>query len=99
MCYERYAGRVRTISHRELRNDSGRILREVQAGESMEITNHGEVVALLVPVPSGTRDRLIRSGELRPATGRPDFASIRRVRLPAGSPSTQEVLDDLRGER
>ena len=90
---------MKTISHRELRNDSARILREVQAGESMEITNHGEVVALLVPVPVDTRARLIRSGDLRPARSRPDFGSVERVRPPAGMPSSSEVLDDLRGER
>ncbi len=90
---------MRTISHRELRNESARILREVQAGESIEITNHGEVVALLVPVPSDRRERLIRAGELRPAAHPVDFRAIRRVELPAGSPSTQEVLDDLRGDR
>lgn len=87
---------MRTISHRELRNDSARILREVQAGESMEITNHGEVVALIVPVPADTRERLIRSGELRPARSRPDFANLERVRA---ATSSLEVLDDLRGER
>jgi prevent-host-death family protein len=90
---------VRTISHRELRNDSARILREVQAGESIEITNHGEVVAMLVPVPLDRRERLIRAGELRPAVQPLDLRSITRVRLPDGSPTAQEVLDDLRGDR
>lgn len=90
---------MKTISHRELRNDSARILREVQAGESMEITNHGEVVAMLVPVPADVRERLIRSGELRPARSRPELTSIERVRPAAGSPTTKDILDDLRGER
>jgi prevent-host-death family protein len=90
---------MQTISHRELRNDSARILRQVQAGESMEITNHGEVVAFLVPAAIGTRERLIRTGELRPAKQPVDFRSIRRVRLRPGSPSVQDVLDDLRGDR
>jgi hypothetical protein len=43
---------MRRISHREFRNNSAAILREVQAGESMEITNNGEVVAVLSPPPS-----------------------------------------------
>lgn len=90
---------MKTISHRELRNDSARILREVQSGETMEITNRGEVVALLVPAPVSDRERMIRSGELRPAASRPDFRSISRVVLPPGTPSTQDVLDDLRGDR
>ncbi|NDH15113.1 MAG: type II toxin-antitoxin system prevent-host-death family antitoxin, partial [Actinobacteria bacterium] len=41
---------VPSISHRELRNDSGRILREVQAGQSFIITNNGQPVAALKPI-------------------------------------------------
>ena len=37
------------IPHRELRNDSSQILRQVKAGQTVEVTNHGEVVAVLVP--------------------------------------------------
>ena len=36
---------VERIAHRDLRNRSSEILRRVAAGESFEITNHGEVVA------------------------------------------------------
>jgi prevent-host-death family protein len=45
---------MRRISHREFRNNSAAVLREVQAGETMEITNNGEVVAVLSP-PSESR--------------------------------------------
>ncbi|HYU87006.1 MAG TPA: type II toxin-antitoxin system Phd/YefM family antitoxin [Kribbellaceae bacterium] len=90
---------MKTISHRELRNDSARILREIQAGESFEITNHGDVVALLVPPPADHRARLIRSGELRPAVARLDLRAVPRVTLPADAPGTLDVLDDLRGDR
>lgn len=38
-----------TITHRELRNNSAEILRRVAAGESMEVTNRGVVVAHLSP--------------------------------------------------
>ena len=41
---------TKTISHRELRNESGRILREVQEGQSFVITNNGEPVATLRPI-------------------------------------------------
>ncbi|MGH3435730.1 MAG: type II toxin-antitoxin system Phd/YefM family antitoxin [Sciscionella sp.] len=34
---------MRTIPHQELRNNSSAILRDVRAGESIEITDHGEV--------------------------------------------------------
>ena len=41
----------RTISQRELRNDSGAILREVQAGQRITITRNGVPVADLRAVP------------------------------------------------
>ena len=37
----------RTISQRELRNDSGAILREVQAGQAITVTRNGVPVAEL----------------------------------------------------
>jgi prevent-host-death family protein len=40
----------RTITQRELRNDSARILREVQAGETVIVTRNGQPVAELRPV-------------------------------------------------
>jgi prevent-host-death family protein len=41
----------RTIPHRELRNNSSAVLREVADGATIEVTNNGEVVAVLVPPP------------------------------------------------
>jgi prevent-host-death family protein len=78
------------LAHRDLRNRSAEILREVAAGASYEITNHGEVVALLTPPAPDGRLRV------RSATSRHPFSQIRRVRR---SESTQSALDDLRGDR
>jgi prevent-host-death family protein len=41
---------TRTITQRELRNDSGAVLREVQSGQTMIITRNGTPVAELRPV-------------------------------------------------
>jgi len=41
---------MRSIPQRELRNDITRILREVEAGESVEVTVDGRPVARLVPI-------------------------------------------------
>ena len=77
------------LAHRDLRNRSAEILRDVAAGASYEITNHGEVVALLTPpVPDG-RLRVRRASSARP------FSEIRRVRR---DESTESALDDLRGD-
>lgn len=49
-CYEVcYVRNVRTITHRELRNNSAEILRRVANGEAMEVSNRGVVVATLTP--------------------------------------------------
>ena len=37
------------LAHRDLRNRSSEILRAVASGATYEITNHGEVVAILSP--------------------------------------------------
>jgi prevent-host-death family protein len=42
---------ARTISQRELRNDSAAVLREVQAGRTLIVTRNGTPVAELRPVP------------------------------------------------
>jgi prevent-host-death family protein len=78
------------LAHRDLRNRSAEILREVAAGASYEITNHGEVVALLAPPAPDGRLRVRRA-----TSGRP-FSEIRRARRVE---STSSALDDLRGDR
>lgn len=40
---------MKTIAQRTLRNESGRILRQAEAGEQFIITVHGRPVALLSP--------------------------------------------------
>lgn len=52
---------MKAISHRELRNDSARILREVRAGETMQVTSHGEVVAL----PGSAQASVARSDDYK----------------------------------
>lgn len=41
----------RTITQRELRNDSAAVLREVQAGHTLTVTRNGTPVAELRPIP------------------------------------------------
>jgi prevent-host-death family protein len=44
----------RTISQRELRNDSAAVLREVQSGQTITVTRNGTPVAELRPVRART---------------------------------------------
>jgi antitoxin (DNA-binding transcriptional repressor) of toxin-antitoxin stability system len=48
MCYTKAMGR--RISQRELRNESGRIMRALDRGESFTVTRNGVAVGELVPV-------------------------------------------------
>jgi prevent-host-death family protein len=92
MCYACYVGSVETVSHRELRNRSGEVLRAVEAGESFTITNGGVAVARLVPVSDPTPD--LRC--VRPARRRGGFSDLPRV---AVDETVQATLDALRDER
>lgn len=85
------------IGVRELRQHASRYLDRVKAGETVEVTNRGELAALLVPPDPATsaRDRLIASGRIVPAS-RP-LRLPRRAPVPG--PSTAEVLDELRQDR
>ncbi len=60
---------METVSQREMRNNSGELLRRVAAGESVLVTNNGLPAAVLVPVTVGVRDRLISTGRLKVGTG------------------------------
>jgi prevent-host-death family protein len=81
------------ITHRELRNESGRILREVQEGQTFIITNNGEPVAAIQPIQSnplaGLRHDLAKQGA-RFADVAPEEGSTE---------SALEALLFLRGER
>lgn len=86
---------MRTVTHREMRNSSGEILRAVAAGESIRVTNNGRVAALIVPPPNDPVEDLIERGQARPAVRPPGgFAALKRVR---STMSTAEIIDDLRG--
>jgi antitoxin (DNA-binding transcriptional repressor) of toxin-antitoxin stability system len=78
------------LAHRDLRNRSSEILREVASGATFEITNHGKVVAVLSP-PPGSRGLRVRAARVR---GR--FAELPLV---SREESVQDALDDLRGDR
>ncbi|HJQ00323.1 MAG TPA: type II toxin-antitoxin system prevent-host-death family antitoxin [Jatrophihabitans sp.] len=86
---------MRTVTHREMRNNSGEILRAVAAGESVEVTNNGQVAAIITPPAPATVERLVGLGQARPAR-RPlsDLALIHRRKA---SVSSAQLLADARG--
>ncbi|WP_426516115.1 type II toxin-antitoxin system Phd/YefM family antitoxin [Diaminobutyricibacter sp. McL0618] len=85
---------METVTHREMRNRSADILRHVEAGESLQVTNNGHLAALIIPVGGDPLDRLIARGEARAANAGADtLAPIKRVVSPV---SSRELIEDSR---
>jgi prevent-host-death family protein len=86
-----------TIAHRELRNQSSKILERVKNGETIDVTNNGEVAATLIPPAISPFERLLLSGSVRRAASQAvDFQIVRRVSSDA---TTAEIVSELRGDR
>ncbi|SFT95638.1 type II toxin-antitoxin system Phd/YefM family antitoxin [Arthrobacter sp. ov118] len=86
-----------TIPHRELRNQSSKILERVKNGETIDVTNNGEVAATLIPPAVSPFERLLLSGSVRRAASQAvDFQIVRRVSSDA---TTAEIVSELRGDR
>jgi prevent-host-death family protein len=84
------------IGVRELRQHASRYLARVKSGETVEVTERGRLVALLVPPEPArnARERLIAEGRLIPASA--PLTIPHRVVAPTTS---EEILDDLRKDR
>jgi prevent-host-death family protein len=85
------------IGVRELRQNASKYLARVKAGETVEVTERGTLIALLVPpTPSqSARDRLVAQGKLIPGSGRPiRFPTRVKADLNSGA-----VLDEMREDR
>lgn len=86
---------MRTVTHREMRNQSGEILREVASGETVQVTNHGRIAALIVPPGIDTLADLASRGQVR-AAQRP-LASLRSIARQRSRTSSKAIVADVRG--
>lgn len=89
---------MRSIGIRELRQQASKYLRRVERGETIEVTDRGRPVALLVPVSrrSGL-EQLAASGRLVPATG--DLLELGEPLEPAPqAPLPSEALAAVRAD-
>ena len=96
---------MKQVGLRELKNRLSEYVRLVRAGERIQVTDRGHVVAELIPpTPAKSRDpaaglaALQQRGLLRPPTaeGRARYRRLPRL-VPTGT--VQRLLDEDRGER
>ncbi len=86
---------MRTVTHREMRNQSGEILRQVANGETIQVTNHGQVKALIVPPATDTLADLESRGQVRAARQPP--SGLRSVLRRKSTTASQAIVADVRG--
>jgi prevent-host-death family protein len=85
-----------SIGVRELRQRASELLRRVEQGETIEVTDRGRRVAILSPPPDGSPlDRMRALGEIEPAKGNLDDLPAPLV-LARGIERPSEVLRRLR---
>lgn len=84
-----------SVGIRELRQRASELLRRVEAGESIEITDRGRPVAVLAPLPEDPLERLRAAGDLQDNEG--DLSDLPEpVVAPSGAELPSEALARLR---
>ena len=90
-----------TVGVRELRQNLSVYLDRVKLGETLRVTEYGQVVAVLAPLPAATLstlERLVGEGRATAPT-----RSLRGLPAPvaglAGAPASEDVIAELREER
>lgn len=85
-----------SIGIRELRQRASELLRRVEQGETIEVTDRGRRVAILSPAPEGSPlERLRAAGDVEAAKG--DLDDLPEpLTLPPGTQRPSAVLGRLR---
>lgn len=89
---------MKTIGVRQLRQEASKHLRAVQAGETVEVTDRGRPVALLVPIPKRSRLEILEaSGRLVRGSG--DLLDLGKPLRPRkGVPLPSQILAAMRAD-
>ncbi len=93
--------RENTVGVRELRQNLSVYLERVKEGEALTVTDRGQEVAILRPMPktSNVIERLIAEGRATPAKRhiKDVIEELRKTRQPwRGNKPLEEVLDEIR---
>jgi antitoxin (DNA-binding transcriptional repressor) of toxin-antitoxin stability system len=78
-----------------MRNQSGDILRDVANGETIQVTNHGQPAALIVPPDTDTLADLVSRGQVRVA--RHPTSSLRSIVRRKSTADSRAIVADVRG--
>jgi len=84
------------VGVRELRRQASAILRRVAAGETVEVTDRGRSVAVLLRTMPAGMARLEREGLLRRADG--DLLELTPVSLPPGAVEPSRLVAEGRAD-
>ena len=90
---------MRQIGVRELRASLGAVVRQVQGGETIEVTEHGHPLARIVPIHRhGGYEQLLAEGRVtQPETG-VDLLDYEPPPLAPGERLGSEILAELRAD-
>ena len=87
---------METIGVRELQQRASAVLRRIERGEVLGVTDRGRLVAVMQPASAAVgAAALIASGRVRPARRRDSWLP---VPVRGQAPST-DVIDELRADR
>jgi prevent-host-death family protein len=92
---------MKTIGIRELRQNASRYLRMVRDGESIEVTDRGEPIAMITPIKKTETvlERLIREGRATPAKVPGGIQGVKPAKRRTGEPLLSELLELEREDR
>ena len=92
--------RLTQVAVRELRQNLSVYLRRIEAGETLEVTERGQPVARLTPLPPqhlGALDRLVSGGRAIPAAGG-NLADLGPPRDIGPGPTLSDILAAMRAQ-
>ncbi|MGQ0777264.1 MAG: type II toxin-antitoxin system Phd/YefM family antitoxin [Pseudonocardiales bacterium] len=88
-----------TVGMRELSQRTAKVMALVRAGETVEVTDRGKIVARIVPAVDDRYEQLVAAGVIRQAKRPFDVAHLPEPAVNATGRSTDDWLADFRGER
>jgi prevent-host-death family protein len=87
---------MKRVGVRELRRDASAILRRVAAGETVEVTDRGRPVAIILKTTPSSLARLELEGLLR--RGEMNLLDLPRIPLPPGVTPPSKVVSEGRAD-